>query len=59
MPQEAPTGSIQVNARLPMELGRALWAAAYKLDLTPSAYARKAIEEKLARDSRPAKLARK
>lgn len=44
-----PSAVSQVNARLPIKTAQAMWAAAKRLDMTPSKYARRAIEEKLAR----------
>jgi hypothetical protein len=47
----------QVNTRLPIDLARAIWAAAAKLDRKPAEWARRAFEEKLSRDAKPARKA--
>jgi predicted DNA-binding protein len=47
-----PTASAQVNIRLPLELAQQLWNEAKRKEWTPTQYARKAIEEKLARDTK-------
>ena len=47
-----PTASTQVNTRIPMDIARRLWAEASRKEWTPSKYVRKAIEEKLERDTK-------